>query len=170
MSDNWCIKVADRVYGPYTLDQMRQFASEGRLAAQSLVAPAESQSWRHAIREEIFHELFFETRSPAPVKRTVGDQSDDETANFILIFDVVSGAAGRLENAIHKLGPAFRIADNVWTISTTSTAAGVRNAMMPHLQANEPLFVIDASRGRSAWHNYGPESVAKLHKTWVHRR
>lgn len=40
MASTWTIKANDRCFGPYTLEQMRSFAAEGRLALHSLVAPA----------------------------------------------------------------------------------------------------------------------------------
>ena len=47
-TDNWCIKVNDKVYGPYTMGQMRAFHNEGRLGEGSLIAPAGGRAWRSA--------------------------------------------------------------------------------------------------------------------------
>ena len=57
-ADNWCVKVDERVYGPYSSIQLRKFAHEGRLAAWSLVAPAGSRSWREARSESTFSSFF----------------------------------------------------------------------------------------------------------------
>ena len=38
MTETWTISVGGRVYGPYSLEQMRGFHGEGRLAAHSLIA------------------------------------------------------------------------------------------------------------------------------------
>ena len=38
MPSNWTIRANDRSYGPYTLEQMRSFVGEGRLAPHSFVA------------------------------------------------------------------------------------------------------------------------------------
>jgi len=58
VADNWCVKVNDKVYGPYTSQQLRNFAHEGRLAAWSLIAPAGSRSWRKAQEESTFSSFF----------------------------------------------------------------------------------------------------------------
>lgn len=207
-AENWCVKVQDKVYGPYTTQQMRKFAHEGRLAGWSLVAPAGGRAWREARREIVFAN-FFGKATPEPKQpasrsphKTFGKRSDCEhvvnedksvsgataasktaaskskpepggesetvDANFVVIFDVVSAAASRVEAAMLSLGPAFRIADNVWHVTCELTAVGVRNAIAPYLRGSESIFVVDATRGRSAWSNYAPEANAKI--TAAHSR
>lgn len=203
-ADNWCVKVNDRVYGPYTSTQLRKFAHEGRLAAWSLIAPAGGRTWREAKDERAFASFFgaaprraaadsaqafgkrdivieeeatkaeiSETAAPAPPPRKsaarpgVAIAADGGVANFVIIFDVVSAAASRAETAVMSLGPAFRIAENVWTVSCELTAIGVRNAIAPYLRARESIFVVDTTRGRSSWQNYSPEIHAKIAAAWV---
>ncbi|WP_428408179.1 hypothetical protein [Hyphococcus sp.] len=202
-TENWCIKVQEKVYGPYTTQQMRKFAHEGRLASWSLVSPAGGRSWREAKRELVFSNFFGQEKAGAAhtqpsALKTFGKRNDCENtvseeapqlnghdavtakamqakhdaradaapetgdANFVVIFDVVSAAASRVEAAMMSLGPAFRIADNVWHVTCELTAVGVRNAIAPYLRGSESIFVVDASRGRSSWTNYSPEANAKL--------
>ena len=201
-AENWCIKVQEKVYGPYTTQQMRKFAHEGRLAAWSLISPAGGRSWREAKRELVFSNFFTGTQvkgeaaKPAPSSKLFGRRNDCDSvinenapkpdksvsppvkapkrssraepaaetgsANFVVIFDVVSAAASRVEAAMLGLGPAFRIDDNVWHVCCELTAVGVRNAIAPYLRGSESIFVVDASRGRSSWSNYAPEPNAKL--------
>lgn len=199
--ESWCVKVDERIYGPYTGPQLRRFARQGRFAARSLVAPAGSRCWREARHEPAFADLFAEeSRAPANASRCFGKRvsasretganaqaptarlanrlpptlkpqsavaDDGAMANFVIVFDVVSAAASRVEPAILSLGPAFRIADNVWTVCCELTAVGVRNAIAPYLLPREPIFVVDATRGRTAWQNYTPELHAKLAAAWI---
>lgn len=202
-AENWCLKVDNKVYGPYTTQQMRKFAHEGRLASWSLVSPAGGRSWREARNEMVFSTFFggaplgdeaaehapaasarpFGKRSgykfngaetttttpdPKPIKVTTRRAQPEEergVANFVVIFDVVSGAASRVEAAMLSLGNAFRLADNVWHVSCELTAVGVRNAISPYLRGSESIFVVDASRGHSSWANYAPEAHAKIAAT-----
>lgn len=263
-ADNWCVKVHDRVYGPYSSEQLRKFAHEGRIASWSLIAPAGSRNWREARRENAFASFFGNAATPqagdqsnafgrrrdgdapardgarqmgskqmggkhgsahgqatahkpaagAPVKqrpitpsatpsatapsstsgsgngrirkavptgapkraRPVGQFTSDARrgepegpANFLIIFDVVSGAAGRIESAMHGLGPAFRLADNVWTVHCAMTTIGVRNAIAPYLRGTESLFVVDATHGRTSWQNYPPEAHSKITSAFLAR-
>jgi len=199
-ADNWCVKVDDKVYGPYTSTQIRKFAHEGRLASWSLIAPAGSQSWREARNERTFasffgvdvkslggrsfgkKDLMEEAAGPGDVDvatrpetarsvRTAPAGAKTQqvagVANFILVFDAVSGAASRVEAVIMGLGPAFRLADNVWAVSCELTAIGVRNAIAPYLLTKESIFVADTTRGRSSWQNYAPETHSKIAAAWV---
>lgn len=204
-ADNWCVKVDERVYGPYSSTQLRKFAHEGRLAAWSLIAPAGSRNWREARDEPNFAAFFgFEpsgaaassapafgkrdascvdagvatsrnhaavSKGPSP-KRTahVAPEGEPSQSNFILIFDVVSAAASRVETAVLSLGPGFKVAENVWTVRCELTAIGVRNAIAPFLHPRESIMVIDATRGRTSWQNFAPETHAKIAAAWAATR
>lgn len=187
-AENWCVKVDDKVYGPYTTELMRKYAHEGRLAGWSLIAPAGSRAWREAHKESTFSTFFGysptvgkQPTAPARIfgKRDAANdesgaardaQSDVRIANFVIVFDVVSASASRVEAAILSLGPAFRIADNVWSLTCELTAVGVRNAIAPYLTPRETIFVIDATRGRSSWQNYPPEAHAKISAAYMSAR
>lgn len=183
-AENWCVKVEEKVYGPYTTEQLRKYAHEGRLASWSLIAPAGSRAWREANREKALA-TFFGTDAAAEATaggRTFGKRDkandDDQTtaprkrqapalANFLIIFESAEGAASRLEAAVQSLGRAFRVADNVWSVTSDLTAVGVRNALAPYLAPKEPIFVVDASRGRTSWQNYAPEAHAKISSAYT---
>ena len=168
-TDNWCIKVAQRVYGPYTHAQMAAFAAEGRLSGQSLVAPAGGKTWREADQYPALSDLVAGPKQPGFGRRKVSDGkvAEGQPANVIVVFDVVSGAASRLAHLMSSLGPAFRVTDNVWSVTTTQSALGVKNAIAPQMNLREPLMVIDTTRGRTVWQNFAPEVHAKLTKAWT---
>lgn len=200
-ADNWCIKSNERIYGPYSPQDLRKFAHEGRFAAWSMIAPAGSRDWREARNEPTFASFFGaaaaapaagrafgkqETKEPAnqddPARaprraRPIGTQAKrsamtEQTgpANFIIVFDVVNAAASRVENALSSLGTAFRLAENVWTVTCPLTAIGLRNAIAPHLRPHESLFVVDVTNGRTSWQNYAPEAHSKITQAFVHTR
>jgi len=214
-ADNWCIKVSDKVYGPYSSQQLRKFAHEGRLAAWSLIAPAGSREWREAQAERPFAQFFGKPHPTVPGEKSFGKRneilSDNSTgnsqtgqkaeslierstdqntarkpqalgsqksttakstgpANFIVIFDVVSGAASRVEAAMLSLGSAYQIAENVWSVNCILTAIGVRNTIAPYLRPNESLFVVDATNGRTSWQNYAPQAHAKITELYAQVR
>lgn len=185
-ADNWCLRANDRIYGPYSSAELRKFAHEGRFVASSQIAPAGSREWREARSEPAFANFFGfnarrgpeagfgrASRRARPLGKPSKDSSPAEQpapANFVLVFDAASAAASRVENALASLGPAFRLADNVWTVNCSLTAIGVRNAVAPFLRPHEPLFVIDATNGRTSWQNYAPEAHAKITQAYVHAR
>ncbi len=208
VSEEWCIKVNDRVYGPYKAQELSQFAREGRLAAWSLVSRKGLSKWCKAKDERAFASFFqnidckadpahsaagaraFGRRADATLQEAPSSTASSKTAatntaatntgatnnetfpvtqndkKYVVIFDFVSGAAGRLAPAINRLGPAFRIGDNVWHITTALTANGVHNALAPHLQRHESIFVVEANRQNSSWSNFGPEVQSKISAAW----
>ncbi|MCB2112960.1 MAG: DUF4339 domain-containing protein [Parvularculaceae bacterium] len=195
-ADNWCLRTNDRTYGPYSTADLRKFAHEGRFAATSMIAPAGSREWREARTEPAFAQFFGyapacdaapgfgkrdiagagKSRTPqrahALGRATANAQPTEQPApaNFVLIFDVTSAAASRVENALSSLGSSIRLADNVWSVNCALTAIGVRNAITPFLHRTETLFVIDATNGRTSWQNYAPEAHAKITQAYVHAR
>lgn len=173
-TENWCIRVSDKTYGPYTQDQMAVFAREGRLSGQSMVSPAGGRNWREA-RHYPALARFLEKpvdglrafgratdRQDAPAER-----ADHDAVNILLVFDPGVGTAGRVDPYVKALGPAFRVVENVWCVTAQTSATGVRNALMPHLHPTEPMMIVDCTRGRTTWHNCSPEIHARLTKAWV---
>lgn len=173
-TDNWCLKVAEKIYGPYTTDQMQSFAREGRLSGSSLVAPAGARNWRQARN----YPNLLKAGNDNTASRnnsSFGKQQEAEqgklpegaVSNFLIIFDEVSGAASRLEHIVRNIGPGFRLTSNVWTVASDQSVMGIKNTIAPHLQVREPVFVVDVHRGKSAWQNFVPETHSRLTKAWT---
>jgi hypothetical protein len=71
MTDTWNIRVGGRSYGPYTLEQMRGFATEGRLAPHSMVAPNGSSTFEYADEVPTIAQLFGGVPQPVPTSAPV---------------------------------------------------------------------------------------------------
>jgi len=92
---------------------------------------------------------------------------DNVAAHFAVIVDQKSQAAAyNIEGAINSLGHAYRLTNNVWIISTEQTVSAVRNRLVQELGKADSLFVIDASRGKAAWFNFGPEADVRIRRVW----
>jgi GYF domain 2 len=92
---------------------------------------------------------------------------DNVAAHFAVIVDQKSQAAAHnIEGAINSLGQAYRLTNNVWIISTEQTVSAVRNRLVQELGKTDSLFVIDASRGKAAWFNFGPEADVRIRRVW----
>ena len=81
-------------------------------------------------------------------------------------MDIKARYAGPLEQAIMSLGPAYKLAPNVWCVNTNSSAAGLLNDLSIHIGKTDSMFIVDATRDRTAWHNLGPETDAKIRRVW----
>jgi hypothetical protein len=181
----WSINVSGRVYGPFTSERMRSFAGEGRLASHSLVAREGTDDWHQAHEEPEFADLFagkpkekevvafsFAARAPAiPPALPGADAAGHEKleggrSHFVVVMDLKSGTSHRLEEAINTLGPAYQLMHNIWIISSDQTVNAVRNRLVQELGRTDSLFVIDASRGKAAWFNFGPEADVRIRRVW----
>jgi hypothetical protein len=203
-SGRWLLKYGDRVYGPYTGEAMQSYIAEGRIVAQSLIAPEgtalDAETWQSAVTIADFANLFGTNRAAdlsqstgthvetvgaelhkaaqanaqpggarptyGPGKGQIDRRRQAETANFIVIMDIKARFAGPLEQAIMSLGPAYKLAPNVWCVNTNSTAAGLLNDLSIHIGKTDSMFIVDATRDRTAWHNLGPETDAKIRRVW----
>jgi hypothetical protein len=196
MPGAWLINVEGRRYGPFSSERMRSFVAEGRLAAQSLVAPEGSDDWHEARDEPEFRDLFpmradanaavasmimaaTNTAVPAsaapadvpasPAAAASPEPTEVNRAHFAVVIDRKGQAQSRgnnLEEAISSLGPWYQLLPNVWIISTEHTVNSVRNRLLQELGKSDSLFVIDASRGKAAWFNFGPEADARIRRVW----
>jgi hypothetical protein len=185
----WSMNVGGKIYGPFTSDRMREFATEGRLAPHSLIAREGTEDWHEARDEPEFVEIFgqpqMEAAAPAmqvavetpvtmPVQTPVtltappakADVPDGANAHFAIVIDRKSRSTGNLEDAIASLGPAYALMPNIWILSTDQSVNAVRNRLVQELGKLDSLFVIDASRGKAAWFNFGPEVDVRIRRVW----
>lgn len=173
----WTINVSGRLYGPFTSERMRSLAGENRLAPHSLVAREGSMDWHEARDEPEFSDLFASraaqptngaqaSAAGSPALPGPSEMSDGARGHFAIAIDQKSGSSSNIEEALASLGPYYRLLSNVWIISTEQTVNAVRNRLVQELGKTDSLFVIDASRGKAAWFNFGPEADVRIRRVW----
>ncbi len=108
-------------------------------------------------------------RSYGPSKNQVERRKRPGSFNIIIITDVKSRSSGPLETAIMSLGPAYKISANAWVVHSPSGAPEVVNTLTQHLGSADRIFVVDATRNRTAWFNMGPETDSKIRQVWKHQ-
>jgi hypothetical protein len=175
MAGAWTITAGGRVYGPFSTERMRSFASEGRLAGGSLVAAEGSTDWREARSEQAFADLFPKIAETTPVvvekapsspPPMPAHDSDAPRTQFAIVLDLKSRGSGNLEQVIASFGPSYQLLPNVWIVSSDQTANAVRNRLVQELGKSDSLFVVDASRGKAAWFNFGPDADVRIRRVW----
>jgi hypothetical protein len=189
----WTLNISGRIYGPYTSERMRAFATEGRLSPHSLVAREGTSDWHEAREEPEFADVVGKpaaagtpeaaalsnptvivpavslTAVPAPTRPVAAapdPQEGTRIAQFAVVVDLKSRSPGNLEQAISSLGSAYRLLPNVWIVSTEQTVNAVRNRLVQELGKLDSLFVVDATRGKAAWFNFGPEADVRIRRVW----
>jgi hypothetical protein len=179
LNGTWRINVSGQVYGPYTGHQIKAFATEGRIAPHSIVQSG-GGPWITAIDDPVLGQLFVQhpktsaQEKAPPNARAVGGglihraaANEPATfANFVVIADLRSRGSGPFEAAIGKLGDCYRLNGLVWLLHTDRTAGAIRNELVQHLGHSDNLVIVDATRGKTAWFNLGPEADARIRKVW----
>lgn len=183
----WIMEVQGRVYGPFDRATMVRFATEGRLAAHSVVAPEGTLDWRKAGEDAQLAACFQPRAVAQPVLQAVPSgpapanepepgarafrfgqampEAVAEPATFLILYDPKGVHAVELERTVNALGTAMRLMPSAWLVRTANTAAGLRNTLGP-IAGRDPLIVVDASRDKGAWSNFGPEIDSKLRQVW----
>jgi hypothetical protein len=176
MTGSWTISVAGKVYGPYSLEQMRAFAAEGRLARQSLVAPAGEPELRRAADDAELAPIFQPSTSNGAVAQPLHREQREfgradggrthECSHMLIVADLKSGSITKLEEEIATLGQSFAILPQAWLLASEASVNTVRNKLVQKLGKLDMLFVADASSDKAAWFNFGPEVDARIRKIW----
>lgn len=179
---HWSLKHGDEVYGPYTFEAMETYITEGRVAGHSIISPTGTDDWNAAKDVAIFAGFFDEEiskvtsstpshpqdRRPVygPKKGQVDRRKRPDTSNFLIITDIKSRHGATLEQSIMSLGAALKVANNAWVVNCNGTAPGILNQLSKIVSKQDGLFIADATRDRTAWFNFGPETDAKIRRVW----
>jgi hypothetical protein len=180
MSMTWTISAGGRSYGPYTLEQMRAFQAEGRLAPHSLVARNGAEPVRYASEDPDLAALFpaAAAREPQPAgtsRREEGakpvsfgrdSQATGERSRFIIIAEMKSGSISALEEEIFRFGAALRFMQQSWILISEVSLNTLRSELIQKLGKIDSLIVIDTTHDKAAWFNFGPESDTKMRRLW----
>lgn len=160
LSSTWRINVSGQVYGPYSGHQIKAFASEGRVAPHSIVQ-SDGGPWITAIDDPVLAQLFVKKEMAAPAAQT-----ETAGANFVVIADLRSRSSSPFEGAMIRMGEVYRLNSLVWLLHSDRTAGTIRNELIQHMGQSDNLVIIDATRGRTAWSNLGPEVDTRIRKVW----
>jgi hypothetical protein len=178
MPETWTISVGGRSYGPYALEQMKAFQSEGRLAPHSLVARDGAQQFQHADDDATLARLFavapIEPQSPAqqdevkPGSQKFGRDGGGtgERNRYIIASDMKSGSIAALEEEIFNFGSACGVMPQVWVLVSEVSLNTIRGELIQKLGKLDTLFMIDTTHDKAAWFNFGPEADAKVRRLW----
>ncbi|HEY2837202.1 MAG TPA: DUF4339 domain-containing protein [Rhizomicrobium sp.] len=187
MSSTWTISVGDRAYGPYTLEQMIAFQSEGRLAPHSMVAREGEEQFHHASEDAQLSQLFPSVAASTPAAQPAASpavqHADVPTATarfgrdaraappgernrYIVLSDMKSGSISALEEEIFNFGLAYRFLPQAWILTSEVSLNTIRSELIQKLGKLDILIVVDTSNDKAAWFNFGPEADAKMRRLW----
>ncbi len=155
-SGQWWVQVRGRSFGPYTIDKMAEFLSEGRVRPNTMVSENGHSNWTEARRIMALRGL----RKPTPAN------DSDEAANVFVHAEIVSGCWTGFMAALESMGFVCDLAPGLWLVRTRFSAGVIRNTLSQTLERGDRFVVVDASRDRLAWFNLGPEVDVRIAKVW----
>ena len=84
---------------------------------------------------------------------------------YLISYDLVAPGRDytRLFEAIKGYGTWCHVLESTWLVSTTQSAAQIRDHLRQFIDSNDRLFVARLS-GESAWHNLSDERAEWLKK------
>lgn len=156
----WWVQVRGQAYGPYSVAQLAQFVSEGRVRPSTQVSDAPAKGWVEARRIDA---LMAPLRAAEPKPETPAAQ---EAANVFVHVEIVSGAWTAFMAALESMGVVATMAPGLYLLRTRFGAGVVRNTLSQTLERGDRFVVIDATRDRLAWFNLGPEIDVKVREVW----
>lgn len=160
-----------RIYGPFTNERMKAFVSEARLVRSSLVAPEGSQDWKPAGETPELAPFFVKPplyTSDGALAAGIAVEEHPETGAslFAVVVDQKSSAVAAIDKEIANFGESYRLLPNVWIIAGEQSVGAIRNRLFQVVGKTDAFFVIDATRGKASWSNFGPEADAHIRNVW----
>lgn len=175
------VRVADSIYGPFSVDAIEAFVQEGRVGARSLVAPTPegpfeplrarvefSDLFPHLIRQPLSTD---DRQAPAaasaPVLARRHANAQDKPLNNVVIFiDLQTTSPNDLQQRFRALGRAVHLFGSVFILRTALSAAQLRQSISQILGSRDCFFLVDATNERLAWFNLGPEVDSHIRMVW----
>lgn len=155
---NWWVRAGDRVYGPYSREQMVGFVAEGRVAARTPVAYGADGVWRAADDVAWLAQAMFSAGQEAAASSA--QPQAQILGKFIVWVDFGAFASSiQFESALRSLGQAYELAPGLWLLRADATVAKVRNTLSPTLGRDSRLLVVEAQK--AAYYNLAPEFEAR---------
>ncbi|PHR59263.1 MAG: hypothetical protein COA47_09885 [Robiginitomaculum sp.] len=170
---NWFIKVRDMVYGPYTLERMRKFSLEGRLAPNTMVADNRDQGFQPAGDISLLDEVFQPqtakiAEQPSVSKPTSPDANNDQTSpqmrQFALMARISPDDQSRFEETLAGFGPPIQPIPGIWVLKAQTTSDQIRNVLSRDMGSNDSLLVFEISQNNAAWFNIGETADRQIRK------
>lgn len=173
MTAAWFVSANSKLFGPYSHEQMKDFALQKRVGPQSLVRLGDDGSFipaqSHAALSRLFEEAVVSsggTRSGPAAGQPVAGMPDGQTSNFAVIADFRTGSIRQFETELKTLGRVFRVNPSTWLLQSDRSSNSIKTTLAPYVGVEDPLLIIDCGRNRLAWHNMGVFQASSVRDLW----
>lgn len=155
----WRVLVHGSEYGPYTLGQMQAFVRERRIGPGSLVSGREEEDFSAASEHDALRAMF-ETSGRAE------SEDANEPSNYLVIARLSGTGVMQFIGALNRLGKFAEVMPGVWTLRSKARQARVRERLQATVGPGEQVMIANATTGRLAWLNLGPEADVHIRRVW----
>ncbi|HTK35043.1 MAG TPA: hypothetical protein VL358_07110 [Caulobacteraceae bacterium] len=168
----WFVQAAGKVWGPYPEARIEAFVAEGRVAAETLLAPAAEGPFHPAGRHGGLHRLFgddpaVEEAAAAPEGQAAPAYAPQPARALMVWTGLKSQGPDRFEQALALHGPFVRIGADLWLVRTRLGPQALRNALTRRLDAADRLIVVEAPLDQVAWFNLDRDADRTLRQLWA---
>ena len=162
----WFVNSSGKIFGPYSMEQMTEFAQQDRVRSTTVVRHGEAGEWMQAAVEPQLGRLFDRDVAPTPPPPAPQLERRKElaTANVVIIGQFRTRSVETFERALSQFGEAIAITPSSWILRTNLAIGILRNDLVKFLGASDRLFLVDGKNGKVSWSNYGPSEEARLRK------
>ena len=170
----WFVQAAGKVWGPYPQGRIEEFVSEGRVAAETLIAPAAEGPFLPAARQARLHRLFGDVEPDL-----VGPAGQEERQDQLAMMEgggearalavwagLKSQRPERFEQALAVHGPFVAVGPGLWVVRARMGPSALRNALSRRLDSSDRLMVLEATLAQAAWFNIEGEADRTLRQLW----
>ena len=88
--------------------------------------------------------------------------------NLIVSYDLYSPGQNynAVQTAIQALGNWAKVHKSLWYVKSNKTAAEAVDAVWASMDANDSIFIVDASNNNAAWQNLSDEVSSYIKNKW----
>ena len=169
----WHVLAGEKVYGPYTIGQLRTFVAEGRVAPDTQLAPREGGPFERAGEITALSAIFQptglgtepqpqDTASPAQVQ-------GPQPANFLIVAKLTGVRAEVLRRVLNELGNYTEAAAGIHVLRTATSLQRVRARIETVVSTEDQVVIVDASHDRLGFIHLGPETDVRVRAVWNSR-
>lgn len=155
----WRVLVHGSVYGPYTRGQMQAFIRERRIVEETKVACGDGGAFVLAREHEDLATAF------AGLQATTSE-AESEPSNYLIIARLASTGEMQMMSVLNRLGKFAEVMPGVWALRSTVRQARVRERIQAALGVADQVMIANATSGRLAWLNLGPEADVHIRNVW----
>ena len=175
--NQWYVQVSGQSYGPYNIDQMRNFIEEGRVISSSLISQDMVQGFAMAAAFPAFAPMLAPKPVQSPSLKPQASSNEDysepaiasqraQVTVFLVMAEIRSDNAMHFLQVLQTYGTAQRIGDTVWLLRSDIQLEAIHGALSATLDRSDRLFILDSFANKTAWSNIGADMDKRIRDMW----